>query len=67
MQEVKTILEEIANGATIRRQSKLLKLNKQTLSGQDIVRLNSIQERLDSSIEIRRSGTGLVIIVTVNS
>lgn len=68
MQKVKTILE-LTFGKKVREEGKTLKVNVGELDGVSIYQLNNFNlERFSNvveSVKVKRSGVGLVVIVTL--
>lgn len=67
MQELKTILEN-GFGTKVTTQNNTLKLHLSKLQGREIVILNDLylSDSLKiESLEVKRSGTGLTIIITL--
>lgn len=68
MQEVKTFLETALN-KKVREEGKTLKVNVEQLNGVAIYNLNYLNltkfENVVDILEVKRSGVGLVVIVTL--
>lgn len=62
-QKCKLLIEALFSNYSLREKDNTLLLNKQSLTDSDIESLSHLQG-MYQSIEIKRSGTGLVIILT---